>query len=140
MALTGYLLDTSVMHRLATPEVAKRVEELGLKRLLYRCAIVDLEVLRSATSSEDYAARRIALVSGFTELLITPDVMIRALEGQELLASKSQHRGVSLADLTIAACAKVNDAVVLHYDADYDLIAEATGQKTEWVVPSGSVD
>ena len=28
---------------------------------------------------------------------------------------------------------------VLHYDADFDLIAEITGQPTEWVVPRGSI-
>lgn len=28
---------------------------------------------------------------------------------------------------------------VLHYDADYDLIAAVTGQTAEWVVPRGSV-
>jgi predicted nucleic acid-binding protein len=139
VALTGYLLDTSVMHRLATPEVGERVEELGVLRPLYRCAIVDLEVLRSATSSKDYDARRAALVSGFTELPMTHEVMTRALGAQRQLASRSQHRGVSLADLTIAAYADVNHAAVLHYDADYDLIAEVTGQPTEWVVSAGSV-
>jgi hypothetical protein len=28
---------------------------------------------------------------------------------------------------------------VLHYDADFDLISEVTGQRCEWVVPAGSV-
>jgi hypothetical protein len=28
---------------------------------------------------------------------------------------------------------------VLHYDADYDLIASVTGQATEWVVARGKV-
>lgn len=140
MALTGYLLDTSVMHRLATPDVGERVEALGVQRPLYRCAVVDLEVLRSATSSTDYEARRLALISGFTDLSVTPEVTVRALDTQRRLALESRHRGVSLADLTIAACADVNDAAVLHYDADYDLIAEVTGQSTEWVVAAGSAD
>jgi hypothetical protein len=29
---------------------------------------------------------------------------------------------------------------VLHYDADFDLIAAVTGQPTEWVVPAGLAD
>jgi hypothetical protein len=29
---------------------------------------------------------------------------------------------------------------MLHYDADFDLIASVTGQPCEWVVPPGSVD
>jgi len=28
---------------------------------------------------------------------------------------------------------------VLHYDHDYDVIAEVTGQAMEWVVPRGSI-
>jgi hypothetical protein len=33
----------------------------------------------------------------------------------------------------------VNDPDVLHYDADFDRIADVTGQTSEWVVPKGSV-
>ena len=29
--------------------------------------------------------------------------------------------------------------IVFHYDADYDIIAAATGQTTEWVAPRGSL-
>jgi hypothetical protein len=28
---------------------------------------------------------------------------------------------------------------VLHYDKDFDLMARVTGQRTEWIVPAGSV-
>lgn len=139
MALSGYLLDTSVMHRQANPAVADRIDELGIGRPLYRCAVVDLEVLHSATSPADYEARRSALVNGYSELPVAPEVMARALDTQRRLASASQHRGVSLADLIIAACAQVHEATVVHYDAGYDLISEITGQPAEWVSPRGSI-
>jgi hypothetical protein len=29
---------------------------------------------------------------------------------------------------------------VLHYDQDFDKIANLTGQRCEWVVPAGSID
>jgi predicted nucleic acid-binding protein len=45
-----------------------------------------------------------------------------------------------MADLLIAATAERHGVTVLHYDADYDLIAEVTGQLTQWVVPRGSAD
>lgn len=93
MALTGYLLDTSVVHRQAIPAVASRVEKLAMRRPLYRCAITDLEVLRNATSPSDYEQRRVALISGYVDLQITPEVMARALAVQRLLAAGSQHRG-----------------------------------------------
>jgi len=39
----------------------------------------------------------------------------------------------------IAAAAERAGPTVLHYDADYDLTAEITGQPVEWVVERGSV-
>jgi predicted nucleic acid-binding protein len=48
-------------------------------------------------------------------------------------------RAVGLPDLLIAAVAERERVTVLHYDADYDLIAQVTGQPTQWVVPRGAV-
>jgi predicted nucleic acid-binding protein len=41
--------------------------------------------------------------------------------------------------LLVAAAAEAYDLAVLHYDADFDLIAEVTGQRWRWVVPAGTV-
>jgi hypothetical protein len=139
VALSGYLLDTSVVHRLHRPTVRAAVDSRGVERLLYRCAIVEMEVLRSATSPKDYKTRQ-ASIRGYADLPVSADVMMLALDSQARLAEKSQHRGISLADMIVAACAATHDAAVLHYDEDYDRIAEVTGQQVEWVVPAGSVD
>ncbi len=40
----------------------------------------------------------------------------------------------------VAAAAERAELTVLHYDADFDLIATVTGQEMEWVTPRGSVD
>ncbi len=66
-------------------------------------------------------------------------VLDRAVAVQDVLVERSQHRGVKIADLLVAAAAESADLVVLHYDHDFDLIAEVTGQGTEWVVPPGTV-
>lgn len=42
-------------------------------------------------------------------------------------------------DLVIAAAAESAGLSVLHYDADFERIAEITGQAHDWVVPRGSV-
>ena len=63
----------------------------------------------------------------------------RSLEVQAPLAKTSHHRAVSLPDLLIAACAEAHGLTVLHYDADYDLIAKITKQPTRWAVARGSV-
>lgn len=120
--------------------VRSRIEEIGAGRPLYRRAVIDLEVLRSATSPTDYELRRRLLISGYSDLPISSEIMVRALDTQRRLAASSQHRGVSLPDLVIAACAEVQDAIVVHYEADYDRIAEVTGQSVEWVVPAGTVN
>ena len=49
-------------------------------------------------------------------------------------------RGRKVPDLLIAAAAGARRIAVLHYDSDFDMIAGATGQPTEWVVPHGTID
>ncbi len=48
-------------------------------------------------------------------------------------------RAVGLPDLLIAAVAERESVTVLHYDSDYDFIAQITGQPMQWVVPHGTV-
>jgi hypothetical protein len=37
------------------------------------------------------------------------------------------------------AVAERKRVILLHYDGDYDLIADVTGQPVQWVVPRGTV-
>ena len=57
-----------------------------------------------------------------------------------MLAKQGQHRLVSLTDALVAATAEARDLVVLHYDADFELIARHTGQKQQWIIARGSAD
>lgn len=70
---------------------------------------------------------------------ITEDCLDRAIAVQRELAERGLHRAVTTKDLIIAAAAELAGLVVLHYDHDFDRIAEVTGQATEWVVPAGTV-
>lgn len=58
---------------------------------------------------------------------------------QRALANRGL-RGRKIPDLLIAAVAQATGLTVFHYDHDYDLIAEVTGQDTKWVVPADTVD
>jgi predicted nucleic acid-binding protein len=135
-----YLADKSALARIDTsPEVGAVLDRLLLEGAVATCGMVDLEVLYSAESPRAYTA----FATGLRKLPRVPmseEVLDRALEVQGRLAKRSQHRGVSLPDLVIAACAERAGLTVLHYDADYDRIAEVSGQPVEWVVPRGSVD
>lgn len=102
------------------------------------CAIADLEILYSAESPADHQITA-ELLRSLPRAPVEEKCAERALEVQALLAKRSEHRGVSLPDLLIAACAERADLTVLHYDADFELISSVTGQPTRWVVPRGSV-
>ncbi|MEQ4208404.1 PIN domain-containing protein [Actinopolymorpha sp. B9G3] len=66
------------------------------------------------------------------------EVWDRAIEVRGSLAGRGQHRAASIPDLLLASTAERHGATVLHYDADFDLIAEVTRQPTQWVVPRGT--
>jgi hypothetical protein len=40
----------------------------------------------------------------------------------------------------VAATAEVRELTVLHYDADFELVARVTGQEQAWIVPRGTAD
>ena len=137
MALT-HLVDTSVLKRLSQSAVIAIVEPLLQAGRLGRARICDLEIGYSARNEEEW----IALIGALSDLELvetTATHVLRALQVQRLLAARSQ-RGRKIPDLLVAAAGEAHDLVVLHYDADFDLIATATGQRCQWVVPKGSID
>ncbi|MDE3207120.1 MAG: PIN domain nuclease [Acidobacteriota bacterium] len=138
MALDArYLADKSALARFPIPAVAQRLRPLLEEGSIATCAIVDLEIL--------YSARNLA---GYEEVLeerrsldtapITPEVMTKAIEIQHELARHGHHR-VPLRDLVISAAAQAAGLTVLHYDSDFERIAEAGGAAQEWVIPRGSL-
>lgn len=139
MSLPTYLADKSALARTHHPAVSAVLQPLFERASVATCGIVDLEVLFSARSPAHYEQIRTGQ-RGLGRLAISDEVVERALDVQRMLARTSRHRGASIPDLLIAACAEHNEATLLHYDSDFDLIAEATGQSTVWVVPRGSVD
>lgn len=136
--MTRYLSDKSALARASRPSVHRRLEEV-LGEDVLTCPIVDLEILYSVGTAAEYELWRADRRVGYPNVPLTPSVGERALEVQRALARQGQHRGVSIPDLLIAACAEAHGATVLHYDADYERIAAVTGQPVEWVVPRGSV-
>jgi predicted nucleic acid-binding protein len=137
VALT-YLVDTSVLTRLSTPAVRAVVEPLTDSGRIARAGISDLEVGFSARNSREWDGLTNALEI-FPLVQTSSEHVTRAKQVQRLLAARSQ-RGRKIPDLLVAAAAEAEQLVVLHYDQDFDKIAKVTGQRCEWVVPSGSVD
>lgn len=139
MGLTPYYLgDTSALSRALRPEVAMRLDPLLEAGLVARCTPTDLEAGFSSPDPTSHRRMREARAS-WPFVAMDQRVLDRAVGVQDALAERSQQRGAKIADLLIAAAAEAAGLVVLHYDRDFDLIAEITGQLTEWVVPAGMV-
>lgn len=136
--MARYLGDESALARAHVPAVAARLEPLFVGGRIASCGIVDLELLFSARGAKDYLAI-LADRSSLPHVEVGEHGIERAIEVQTALARKGQHRGVTIPDLLIAAAAEAAGLCVLHYDADFELIAKVTRQPVEWVVPAGSV-
>ncbi len=137
MALT-FLVDTSVIKRLGCADVRDVLEPLAASGQLGRPRMCDLEVGYSARTGDEWD-RLIDALAAFESIDTTAAHVQRALQVQRLLAQRSQ-RGRKIPDLLVAAAAEALDIAVLHYDADFDLIASVTGQPCSWMVPAGTVD
>jgi predicted nucleic acid-binding protein len=137
VALT-HVVDTSVLKRLGRPEVRAVIEPLAETGHLGRPRICDLEVGYSARNAHEWD-QLIEDLDAFQSIETTATHVHRALQVKRLLAQASQ-RGPKLPDLLVAAAAETLNLAVLHYDADFDVIAAVTGQRCTWVVPAGSVE
>lgn len=138
--MTLRCVDTSAWHRSTVDaiavawRVALDADEIAV------CDQVRLEILYSARSADAYEALAEEL-SALHPIPTTAAMFERALEVQRQLAHVAglHHRSVKIADLLIAAAAEAADAIVWHYDADFDRIAALTHQRSEWIAPRASL-
>ena len=102
--------------------------------------MVKLELLWSARDAAHFASIRAGL-NAVREAPMGERVWRRATDVLELLAERGplHHRQVGLPDLLIAAAAELAELPVLHYDRDFDVIAEVTGQPVRAIAPLGSL-
>jgi predicted nucleic acid-binding protein len=133
----NFLVDTSVVKRLGSAPVRAVVEPLAAAGELGRPSICDLEVGYSARNAKEWD-QLVGALDAFVAVDTSAAHLRRALQVQRLLAERSQ-RGRKIPDLLVAAAAEELEVVVLHYDADFDLIASVTGQRCQWVVRAGSI-
>ncbi len=138
MAVSAYLLDKSVLARLTKPAVsAALMPYLGQ---LATCSTVVLELGWSAGSSQHYQ-QMMQDMGWYQSLEINQDTLTLALELQRELVGRGHYRGPGMADLVLAATAITHSASVLHYDRDFDLIAEIDSRfANRWIVPRGTAD
>jgi predicted nucleic acid-binding protein len=135
----GWLIDKSALWRASNRSVNEVIQWRVRRGLVGVSIATELELGFSAQSVEGYRTMRRTLVDQLIRVGLPLRAEDRAREVQVELIERGQHRAVSVPDLLIAATAESEGLTVLHYDADFDLIAEITGQPCEWIVPKGSI-
>lgn len=147
--MTGYgrplLFDNSVWARLLDGRLEgpprETVEAALVANELWTCPPTLLEMRYSARDSEGFAitAKRL---DALPHAALTAEAAATALTAQAELADTPgiSHR-VKPVDLLIASIAATEDLGVLHYDRDFDTIAEHTSLSftSVWVAPRGAI-
>ena len=133
-----YLVDKSALARMPHESVRQRLAPIIEAGEAATCAIIDLEVLYSARNHEEHRNIRSRRALAYERVPITEDIFERVIEVQAELARTGRHR-LPIPDLLIAAASESASLTVMHYDSDFDIVAEVTGQPAEWVVPRGSI-
>jgi predicted nucleic acid-binding protein len=137
------LADTSAWVWSRRPEFSELRREFDTALVdgeLATCDMVRLELLYSARNPQEFAEIREDLAA-LHDCPIGKEQWGRALWVYEQLGAPdgAQQRSVKHPDLLIAAAAEAAGVTVLHYDEDYDRIAEITRQPVRWLAPKGSL-
>lgn len=136
------LADTSLFWRAAHPAVAPLWTEATRSERLVSCGALALEVLFSGRNAAEVEQLHAELTRGMRFVEIESGVWRTALRAQLELAGVLErfHRRPPI-DYLIAATAHHHGLGVLHYDRDYDLIAEHSSLEFEsrWVSEPGSL-
>ena len=138
-AAASHLADTSALARLHRPAVAAALGPLIEAGLVATCGVVEFELGWATRTGAEFDEVRADREEGYEWLATRDEDWHRALDVQAVLWRTGRVRAVGFPDLLIAAVAERELVTLLHYDSDYDLIAEVTSQPMQWVVPRGTV-
>jgi predicted nucleic acid-binding protein len=138
-AVASHLPDTSALARLDRPPVAAVLGPLIEAGLVATCGVIEFELGWATRSAAQFDLVRSDREEGYEWLATHDEDWHRALDVQALLWRSGRVRAVGFPALLIAAVAERGQVTLLHYDNDYDLISEITGQPMQWVVPRGTV-
>jgi hypothetical protein len=138
-AVASYLADTSALARLQHPPVTAVLGPLIEAGLVATCGVIEFELGWATRTGAEFDQFRADRDRGYEWLATHDEDWRRALDVQGALWRAGKARAVGFPDLLVAAVAERERVTVLHYDTDYELIAEVTGQPVRWVVPRGTV-
>ena len=134
-----FLADTSAWMRFR--RVGGDWDEAMRLGQIATCELATFELLVTARDGADFD-RQSANLDKLPLAPVTPDVLRAARDAFRELAHRHPlfHRSVTVPDLIIAAAAAAAGFGVLHYDADFDTLAEVLPFESRWLAPRGSLD
>ena len=134
-------MDNSAWARLAAapPSRAGEIAALIEAGQIATCLPFLLEAGYSARDAREHG-ELLADLAALPRFPVDHDVEQRALDAQRQLARVGHHR-LPPVDLLVAAVADRHGLGVLHYDGDYDVLAEKTDLSFDsvWLSPRGSI-
>lgn len=136
-----FIADSSAWNRASSPAVADEWRRAARSGQIATCPIVTLELVYSTRDGAGFDALAVELAQ-LRDVPISRSVTNAALRAYRELAYRQPlfHRSVSVSDVLIAAAAADAGLGVLHYDADYDTLAEVLSFESRWIAPPGSLD
>lgn len=139
MTAAVFLIDTSALVRILKKPARVAWERPLEEGIIARCPVTEIEFLYSARSAEDRAELIADLDALFGWAPLDDRAVSRAWDVQRELTQRGKHRSAGAVDLMIAATAELQGLTVLHYDRDFETVAEVTGQPTQWLAAPGSL-
>lgn len=139
MTAAVYLIDTSALVRILREPARTSWEKPLEEGIIARCPVTEIEFLYSARSAEDRAELVADIDALFGWAPLDDRAVSRAWDVQRELTHHGRHRSAGAVDLMIAATAELQGLTVLHYDRDFETVAEVTGQPTQWLAAPGSL-
>jgi predicted nucleic acid-binding protein len=133
------LADTSAWtNRHKDPAVDRDFEERILADEIATCPMVVIELLWTTQSQQEFEELRRDL-DALAKVPNDQDSWDRAMDVWHELVAQGRHRQVKIPDLLVAASAEIAGVGVCHYDGDFDVIAQTTGQPVRAIAPIGSL-
>jgi predicted nucleic acid-binding protein len=133
------VVDNSAWSRADHPEVREDWKRALRADRLRISPIARLEMLFSARSGEvfDDLAQQLSAVRAAP---LTATVARAAEDAMRTLSHRSAGaQRIPIADYLLAAAAQELGAAVIHYDRDYDTLAEVMAFESIWLAPRGSL-
>ncbi len=133
------LIDTSAFSRAQHPQVREHWAHALYADRLRISPVAKLEILLTARDGGtfDELAEELSAVRAAP---LTAAVARAAEDTMRILAHRSAGaQRIPIADYLLAAAAQELGAAVIHYDHDYDTLAEVMAFESVWLAPSGSL-